>query len=80
MYEWTQTELIKAFEEQLDMRYPAYEFLGAVFFPADILKACDPVMYNQELTNYIDYLLSTDELFLHSNGRYHTEPELEYLQ
>lgn len=77
MYEWTQEELVKHFDEHLDMTQPGIEILGATFYPSDILKACDPIMYQQELNGYIDYLLQTDEIFQHSNGRYYTEPELE---
>lgn len=77
MYEWTHEELVKNFDEMLDMSTPYYELCGAVFFPSDILKTCDPVMYNQCLNDHINYMLETDEIFQHSNGRYYTEPELE---
>lgn len=77
IYEWTREELIAQFDEYLDMTQPEVEIMGATFYPSDILKYCDPVMYREEFNNYIDYMQKTDEIFEHSDGKYYTQPELE---
>lgn len=77
MYEWTREELVKSFDEDLDMTKPAYELYGATFYPSDILKAINPEMYRGKLNEYIDYLIEIEGIFPHSDGKYYSQPELE---
>jgi hypothetical protein len=41
-----------SFNEMLDEAGPAYYHL----YPSQILKECDPIMYREELLNYVDGL------------------------
>jgi hypothetical protein len=44
------------FEEMLDELYPAFKIGELTFYASQILKACDPIAYRIELTDYLNDL------------------------
>jgi hypothetical protein len=44
------------FEEMLDELYPAFKIGELTFYASQILKACDPIAYRIELTDYMNDL------------------------
>lgn len=75
MAEITYEQLCDRFDEMFDECTPEVKFGCLTYLPSDVLKSVDPIAYREEVINYIDSLLGAEDLYEHSDGSYHDEPE-----
>jgi len=52
----TERKLIRMYEDMLDECYPPIVIGGATYLPSAVLKAVDPIAYDQGLLNFYDAL------------------------
>ena len=70
--EWvTLEEATESFNELLDETYPKWEFGGATYYPAQILKEVDPVHYKIALDDYVTFMAENMDQFIKGE----TDPE-----
>ena len=75
MSELSYEQLCEMFDECFDDGIPAVVFGGLAYQPSRVLKSVDPIAYREEVINYIDSLLTDEQIYEHADGTYHDEPE-----
>lgn len=75
MAEITYEQLCDRFDEMFDECTPAVTFGCLTYQPSDVLACVDPIAYREEVNNYIDTLLTDEQIYEHADGTYHDEPE-----
>ena len=75
MSELSYKQLCDEFDECFDAFTPAVVFGHLRYQPSDVLKSVDPAAYREEVSYYIDSLLSVETIYEHADGTYHDEPE-----
>ena len=75
MSELSYKQLCDMFDECFDDCTPDVVFGCLTYLPSDVLKSVDPIAYREEVINYIDSLLTDEQIYEHADGTYHDEPE-----
>jgi hypothetical protein len=52
----TQTTPEEMFDEMIDESYPVFKIGHAEFYPSQILKNCDPILYRLAVEEYHDMM------------------------
>ena len=75
MSELSYKQLCEMFDDCFDDCTPAVVFGSLLYQASEVLKSVDPVAYREEVINYIDSLLTDEQIYEHADGTYHDEPE-----
>jgi hypothetical protein len=77
MSELSYKQLCDMFDDCFNDCVPAVVFGSLHYQASKVLKSVDYIAYQQEVTNYIDSLLSDEQIYEHRDGTYHDQKEGE---
>jgi hypothetical protein len=52
------------FDEYLDETYEKVNMFGSTFYPSQILNKCDPIAYDIGLSEFIDHLAESSDIYV----------------